>query len=349
MKMKDMATIAAAVLCAVSAAFAAPSKSYEGGYLWEANSSESGSKFTGSGIVNTIYEDAVELTGFFKFGNTTYTARLEGDSIFISPDEIVSTTSYGNAVVNRYHKEGNTWVAEEGAEVRGVFERGTLKIVDHTALTVSEGPYAGMRITYVNDPFTALRANGMITAPLSRYSPWPLYHLDSYPVQIVQLKNTVMVQNFCNMGKETVLNIDLEGGNSALLKRQSVFIDMELGEFATTAADFSNYSGNFKNCVSSANITCSASPADITWGEWMVCSEEDCYAMYDNAKLEYADGSEFRLPADGIKGISSDSEPVAVRYFDLAGKELSAPRPGVNIIVKILQDGTTSSEKVLLR
>lgn len=320
---------------------------YKGGYLWEAYSPESKSNLSGSGTVIGFTEDSVELKGFFRLSYIPFKAKIVGDSIYISPNTIVSNSPYGPAVARRYAKQGNEWVADANSPVRGVFENGNVKIIDNAALVVVAGSNTGMRLTYITDAYSAERANGAITAPLNVHSPTPLSHEDSYPVQILQAGSQVLVQNFCNLGKETLLTINLLNGDTAVIRSQMTIMDMQRGLFCTYSADFNKQNTtNLRDFISSNNIECHASKKQITWGNWMIASERECYGLYNSGALLFVDENEFHLNL--VESIADDASIVSVRYFDVSGKELPSPQAGINIVVSVYSNGSTHSEKKFL-
>lgn len=79
--------------------------------------------------------------------------------------------------------------------------------------------------------------------------------------------------------------------------------------------------------------------------------------MVDRIEVVNLDGEAVRLGAFAIpvstptalNEMSADKTIANVKYFNLAGQEMTEPAPGVTLIVVTFTDGTRATDKVIMK
>lgn len=325
---------------------------YSSGYLWSAYQPERGmtGNVSGSGTLTKVTADSVTMYGFFKLANVDMGGKVSGDTIYLSPSQVASSTTYGNAALRRFVPSGKTYVCDSVAPVRFVMRGGKLRCIDYAALVLLDGSGKGIRITYISAPFDAWRVNGVMEVTYHSSSPARTESIHAYPVNITQSGNEVSIQNFSNYGVPVVVTATLKSDSSAVIPKQLVFFDMDYGDFYTYAADFSRpNTSSVKDYISADSITCKAGRNFIEWGNWMIVSDDYMYQLGLNAKVSFTGDGIFTLPTAAVTSIAAPKQVVATRYVGLSGITSSHPWPGVNVKVTRYSDGSTATVKEIYR
>lgn len=83
----------------------------------------------------------------------------------------------------------------------------------------------------------------------------------------------------------------------------------------------------------------------IIWVAWDANNDGDVLATVSKVKIEF-----FTKGTSALRPITApDAEVVSTTYYNLAGAKLSQPRRGLNIVVRTLSNGSTLTEKVVVK
>lgn len=83
----------------------------------------------------------------------------------------------------------------------------------------------------------------------------------------------------------------------------------------------------------------------IIWVAWDASNDDDVLATVSKVKIEF-----FTKGTSALRPITApDAEVVSTTYYNLAGAKLSQPQRGLNIVVRTLSNGSTLTDKVVVK
>lgn len=340
-----LALSASTVSAAPARALSADLGAYAGSYVWSSDYYEEGAgSITRGASITKISDTEVQFEGFCT-ATKPFTGTLQGDTIYIQPQE-VSECDFGPLALKRCYDTGYR-MKPDNNPIRVVLEDNKVKFMDYTQLVVASGTYEGLGASDTFSPFEAEKANGAMNIIYNRNLTSDTYKDGDVPVIISRDGATVKVLNFANMGG--TVNIELATNGTLSIAKQKVYEADYVGEFYTYAAEYPADTYSFTNSMITGDTIFGTWTADeLSWGNWIIFSTEYMrMGCPESASVRYLDGTKFS-DANGIETVARE-DIVRVTYTNLAGFSAETPFDGLNVVTTLYSDGSQKVTKKIFR